>query len=138
MFAIKEIPTWIILRIYTLFYKQRCFPTQPQCCLTSLWIEFQMLLRCCLIHITIIIILSHILHLICLFMSYTAWKLSKYELILVRIFPYSDWIRRYLSVFSPNARNDGQEKTPYLDTFHSVVPCNYFSFSAQISLSLII
>ena len=26
-----------------------------QCCLTFLWIEFQMLLRCCLIHVTMII-----------------------------------------------------------------------------------
>ena len=37
-------------------YKQRFFSTQSRCCLTSLWIEFQMLLRCCLIHITIIIL----------------------------------------------------------------------------------
>ena len=27
---------------------------------------------------------------------------------------------KYLSVFSPNARKYGPEKTPYLDTFHAV------------------
>ena len=37
-----------------LFYKQRCFSTQPQCCLTFSCIDLQMLLRCCLIHIRII------------------------------------------------------------------------------------
>ena len=42
---------------------------------------------------------------------------------LVRIFPYSDWVRRdtpYISVFSPNEVKYGPEKTPYLDTFHLV------------------
>ena len=34
----------------------------------------------------------------------TAWKVSKYGVFLVRIFLYSDWIRRF---------------TPYLETFHS-------------------
>ena len=59
------------------FCKQRYFLTQPQCCLTFSWIELQVLLRCCLIYITIII-LRHILYLVylcpCLglnqFMSY--------------------------------------------------------------------
>ena len=45
------------------FYKQRFFSTQPLCCLTLSWIELIMLLRCCLIHITIII-LTHILYLV--------------------------------------------------------------------------
>ena len=63
---------------YMLFYyKQRFFSTQPQCCLIFSWIELQMLLRCCLIHISIII-LRHFLYLLylcpCLdlglFMSY--------------------------------------------------------------------
>ena len=43
---------------------------------------------------------------------------------LVRIFPYLDWIRRdapYLSIFSPHAGKYGPEKTPYLDTLHSVI-----------------
>ena len=37
--------------------------------------------------------------------SFTAWKLPVFGIILVRIFPHLDWIRRntsYLSVFSPN------------------------------------
>ena len=37
------------------FYKQNFFPTQPHCCLTFSWIKFQILFRCCLIHISIII-----------------------------------------------------------------------------------
>ena len=50
-------------------------------------------------------------------------KCPNTELLLVRIFPHSDWIRRdtkYLSVFSPNAGKYGPEKTLYLDTFHAV------------------
>ena len=41
----------------------------------------------------------------------TAWKVSVFGVILVRIFSHSDGIRRdssYLSVFSPNAWNRGQ------------------------------
>ena len=30
---------------------------------------------------------------------------------------------KYLSVFSPNAGKYGPEKTPYLDTFHTVFAC---------------
>ena len=37
------------------FYKQNFFSTQPRCRLTISWIELQMLLGYCLIHITIII-----------------------------------------------------------------------------------
>ena len=48
-------------QVRAFFYNQRYFSTQPQCCLTFSWIELQMLLRCCLIHITIII-LRHILY----------------------------------------------------------------------------
>ena len=54
----------------------------------------------------------------------TAWKVSKYGVFLVRIFPHSDWIRRdtsYCSVFSPNTGKYGPEKTPYLDPFHAVM-----------------
>ena len=36
------------------FYKHCFFSTQPPYCLTFSWIELQMLLRCCLIHISII------------------------------------------------------------------------------------
>ena len=55
------------------------------------------------------------------------------EFFLVHIFPHSDWIPRdtsYLSVFSPNAGKYGREKTPYLDTFHSV-HLFYISYSDQ-------
>ena len=56
------------------------------------------------------------------------------EFFLVRIFSHSDSIRRdteYLSVFSPNAGKYGQEKPPYLNTFHAVTLYHklFFSFS---------
>ena len=50
----------------------------------------------------------------------TVWKVSKYGVISISIFPYSDWIRRitkWISVFSPNTGKYGTETTPYLDTF---------------------
>ena len=37
-----------------LFYEQRFFSTQLWCCLTFPWIQLQMLLKCCMLHITII------------------------------------------------------------------------------------
>ena len=40
---------------------------------------------------------------------------------LIRIFPHSHWIRRDISVFSPNAGKYGPEKTLYLDTFHAML-----------------
>ena len=58
----------------------------------------------------------------------TLWESQKYpntEFFLVRIFPYSVWIRKdtpCLSVFSPHAGKYGPEKTPYLDNFHAVSP----------------
>ena len=61
------------------FYKQHFFSTQCQSCLNFSWIELQMLLRCCLIPVNIII-MRHILYLVYmrpflgLFMSYL-WDL---------------------------------------------------------------
>ena len=52
---------WIGLHAF--FYKQRFFSTQPQRCLTLSWIKLRMLLRCCLIHKSIII-LRHSLYLL--------------------------------------------------------------------------
>ena len=43
------------------------------------------------------------------FILNTAWKVSVFGVILVRIFPHSDWIK-YLSVFNPNAGKCGPEK----------------------------
>ena len=51
-------------------------------------------------------------------LNITAWKVSKYGIFLVHIFPLLDWY--YRSVFSQNAGKYGPEKTPYLDTFHAV------------------
>ena len=45
----------VLLLVTRFFYKQRSFSTLPQYCLTFSWFELQMLLRCYLIHIRIII-----------------------------------------------------------------------------------
>ena len=50
-------------------------------------------------------------------------KCPNTEFFLVRILPQSDWIggdTPYLSVFNPNAGKYWPEKTPYLNTFHTV------------------
>ena len=45
------------LRCYTRFFISNAFFLfKPQCCLTFSWVELQMLLRCCLIRISIIIL----------------------------------------------------------------------------------
>ena len=79
---VNEIPN------YPLFYKQRFLSALPQCCLTFSWIEFQILLKCCLMPIAIIIT-WHILYLICLckclglglFMSYLSGLFFIFSLI---------------------------------------------------------
>ena len=43
------------LIFYVFFYKHCFFPTRPRCSLAFLWIELEMLLRCYLIHMIIII-----------------------------------------------------------------------------------
>ena len=48
-----EVTSLIIIHF---FHKQRLFSTQPQRCLSFSWVEVQMLLRCCLMHISIIIL----------------------------------------------------------------------------------
>ena len=53
--------TCFSLNSWHFFHKQHFF-NQPQYCLTFLWIQLQILLRCCLIHITIIKV-RHILYL---------------------------------------------------------------------------
>ena len=79
----------------------------------------------------------------CLYQWLLCVKLSVFGVILVRISPYLDCIRRrdteYLSVFSLNAGKYRPEKTPYLDTFHRVnvfikrliIYRNYARFLAQ-------
>ena len=52
-----------IFLIIRFFHKQHFFSTQPQCCLNFWWIEVQMLLRWCLLLISIII-LRHFLYLV--------------------------------------------------------------------------
>ena len=56
---------------------------------------------------------SHTSHIL---ITYTAWKLSVFGVILVRIFPHFDWIRRdsqYLSVLSPNAGKCWPDNSEY-------------------------
>ena len=64
--------------------EQRVFPTQPQCCLNFSWIELHMLLRCCLIYITIII-QRHILYLVylCPFLGLGLFMLYLYDLFFI-------------------------------------------------------
>ena len=60
----KKLIAFCFLKVhYTLFYKQHFFSTQPLFCLIFSKIELQMLLRCCLIHKSIIV-LRHILCLV--------------------------------------------------------------------------
>ena len=52
------------------------------------------------------------------------WKCPNTELFLIRIFLYSDWIRRFTSIYSAVSTITGKygpEITPYLDTFHAVI-----------------
>ena len=63
------------------------------------------------------------------------------EFFLVHIFPHSNWIWRdtpYLSVFSPNARKYGPEKTSYLDTFLAVCFTNYLNVNELFTLLLVL
>ena len=52
-----------VYKLHAFFINNAFFSTQPHCCLTSLLLELQMLRRCCLIHISIII-LRHFLYLL--------------------------------------------------------------------------
>ena len=61
---LKNIET--MLKCTLFFISYAFFSTQPQCCLTFSWIELQMLLRCCLVHIAIMI-LKHMLYLVYLY-----------------------------------------------------------------------
>ena len=61
--------------------------------------------------------------------SDTAWKVSKYGNFSSPYFPAFVLNKiSYLSVFSPNAGKYGPEKTPYLDTFHTVRTLNNQGF----------
>ena len=65
----------------------------------------------------------HVRYLACPLLGALRKKCPNTGFFLVCIFPHLDWIGRdtpYLSVFSLNAGKCGQEKTPYLDTFHAV------------------
>ena len=94
----------IKLETFTLlFYKRRFFQTQLQCCLYFSWIELQILLRRCLIHMSIII-LRHYLYLLylclCLglgpFMSYLCDLFFIFNFIFIKINRIISWIQRHL------------------------------------------
>ena len=78
-----------ISKITRIYYKLSFFSTQPQCSLTFSWIQFQMMLMCCLLHVTIII-LRQILHLVysspCLYLFLLASNLCDQFLIISFIF----------------------------------------------------
>ena len=95
--------TYISHLNYKFFYKQRFVSTQPQCCLTFSLIEHQMLLRCCLIHITTIT-LRLILYLVYLcpcpgvglFMSYLYDLFFIFSLIFIVIYYIISFKQTYL------------------------------------------
>ena len=68
--SLKKAPNryYLLFSLATLF-----FSTQPQCCLTFSWIELKMLLKCCLIHKSIII-LRHFLYLLYLCPCLDLWS----------------------------------------------------------------
>ena len=85
------------------FYKQLFFSTQPQCSLTFSWIELQILLNCCLVHKTIIM-LRHFLYLLCLcpcldlslFRSYLRDPFFIFVSIFIMINRIISWIQTYM------------------------------------------
>ena len=48
-------------------------------------------------------------------------EMSKYRVFSGPYFPIFGLNTPYLTVFSPNARKYGPEKTPYMDAFHAVI-----------------
>ena len=88
-----------------LFYKQRFFSTQPQCCLTFWWIEPPMLLRYYLVHKSIII-LRHLVYLLylcscldlSLFMSYLCDLFFIFIFIFIMINRIISWIHVLLFI----------------------------------------
>ena len=60
-------------------------------------------------------------------------KLIKLQIswVVIRLAFLYSIIASYLSVFSPNAGKYEQEKTPYLDTFHTVINLSLFSSSKE-------
>ena len=46
---VKKTKYCVLFLSYTFFYKEHFFATQRQCCLTFLWTELHLFLRCCLI-----------------------------------------------------------------------------------------
>ena len=91
---------FILRNNFITFYKQHFFPTQPQCCLTFSWIQFQMLLRCCLLYITIIIRrnILYLAHLfpspgLVLFMLYLCDPFFIFSLVFI-IINYTVWLKQ--------------------------------------------
>ena len=96
------IASMLLIQLHGFFYKQRFFSTEPQCCLTFSWIELQMLLSCCLIHISIITV-RHFLYLLnlcwCLhlglFMSYLCDLFFIFIFIFIVINCIISWIQTH-------------------------------------------
>ena len=96
---------FILRNNFITFYKQHFFPTQPLCCLTFSWIQFQMLLRCCLLYITIIILrnILYLVHLfpspgLVLFMLYLCDPFFIFSLVFI-IINYTVWLKQIHSFF---------------------------------------
>ena len=97
---------------YMVFYKEHFFLTPPQCCLTFSWIELHMLLRCCLIHITIIMV-GYVLHLIYLCLCLT---LGLFMLYLWNLFSIFSLILKAINYIYSHKN----KRTRFLDIFHNI------------------
>ena len=93
------------------------FSTQPQCLLTFSWNELQILLRCCLIHLSIIM-MKHVLYLVylglSLFMSHLCDLFSIFIFIIInhiislKRYTFFRYILKYALILLNNM-NEGSE-----------------------------
>ena len=67
-------------------------------------------------------------------MVFTARKVPKWGVFSGPYFPAIGLNAERYKVFNPNAGKCGQEKIPYLDTFHAVFCIKIYGFTCQFSL----
>ena len=123
--ALKRVGLFGRIEIYTLFsISNAYFSTQPQYCLIFSWIELQMLLRCCLIHMSIII-LRHFLYLPylypCLNLSLFMMYLCDLFFIFIMVNHIIFWIQTHYpaNICWPSRRFEDVFKTCLGDVFNT-------------------
>ena len=91
-FTFSDMCTW-----YIPFFYQRCFSsTQLQCCITFSWMELQVLLRCCLIHVSMVMIK----HFLCLLHLHPCLDLGLFMSYLCDLFSFSSSFSLWLIKWS--------------------------------------